>query len=100
MEKWSLAFPKTQNSTRSMNSIFESDLEKACHCRIGFLNSEFLYSSALIKFYLKIKNLRKDLAIGRQSGGERSVATMLFLLSMPPAHTPFRLGFAFSDAKV
>ena len=54
----------------------------------------------MIKFYLKIKTFRKDLAIGRQSGGERSVATMLFLLSMPPAHTPFRLGFAFSDAKV
>ena len=33
----------------------------------------------------------ESLAVGRQSGGERSVATMLFLLAMPTSRCPFRL---------
>ena len=53
--------------------------------------------SSYSKYELQIKVRFRDsvplepLNVGRQSGGERSVSTMLFLLAMPTKNCPFRL---------
>jgi chromosome segregation ATPase len=53
--------------------------------------------SSYSKYELQIKVSFRDsvpleaLNVGRQSGGERSVSTMLFLLAMPTKNCPFRL---------
>jgi len=62
--------------------------------------------SSYSKYELQIKVSFRDsvpleaLNVGRQSGGERSVSTMLFLLAMPTKNCPFRLVDEINQVKI